>query len=65
MSNRKLNPHIHFIETKNALHTWVIIAGWSFDGRAGIDLNGDSNILIISYMIRMNCHPGSMSLPIM
>lgn len=49
MSNRKLNPHIHFIETKNALHTWVIIAGWSFDGRAGIDLNGDSNILIISY----------------
>ena len=49
MSNSKLNPHIHFIETKNALHTWVIISGWSFDGRVGIDLKGDSNILIISY----------------
>ena len=45
MSNRKLNPHIHFIETKNALHTWVIIAGWSFDGRAGIDLNLVENTL--------------------
>ena len=49
MSNLNSSVHIAYNQVKNATHTWVVIAGWSFDGRAGLEISSRSNTLIISY----------------